>query len=459
MSQHDPHNAETDPADPTREPQAASDALAEGAPDQGEAGERLDSGQQALSDALRVSFAVLKGVMLVLLVAYLASGFFIVNEGEEQVVRLRFGQMVGNPEPTVYESGWHFGLPYPIEQQVRVPVTTQTIDLINAFWYEGQNNPNEDRLNPLEDGYLLTGDGGIVHARFQIDYTVTDPIQFIRQIKGTRAGRAANAAAARTLMRSVAEQGIARAVAQTPADAVVAGNANTGSARLYMQQRLDAMNSGLTVQSVSIQSDATLPGPVQDDYQAVTRAENTRQQKIQTAQNERERILVSAGGEAAMPGEDGQPGPLLQVIDQYQIAVRAGENDKAAQLQQRLARAMQASPPRLATADDQRVRIGGEAASVLSEARSYANQIEQTLRSEQNTFNELLSQYRQNPRILISRIWQDVREKVLTGNGIETIYSMTGKPYIVVNRDPEVQRQREQAAIEAQGQQSNQDAQ
>jgi regulator of protease activity HflC (stomatin/prohibitin superfamily) len=367
--------------------------------------------------------------------------------------------MVGDPEPTVYESGWHFGLPYPIEQQVRVPVTTQTIDLINAFWYEGQNNPNDDRLNPLEDGYLLTGDGGIVHARFQIDYAVTDPIQFIRQIKGTRAGRAANAAAARTLMRSVAEQGIARAVAQTPADAVVAGNANTGSARLYMQQRLDAMNSGLTVQSVSIQSDATLPGPVQDDYQAVTRAENTRQQKIQTAQNERERILVSAGGEAAMPGEDGQPGPLLQVIDQYQIAVRAGENDKAAQLQQRLARAMQASPPRLATADDQRVRIGGEAASVLSEARSYANQIEQTLRSEQNTFNELLSQYRQNPRILISRIWQDVREKVLTGNGIETIYSMTGKPYIVVNRDPEVQRQREQAAIEAQGQQSNQDAQ
>jgi len=173
------------------------------------------------------------------------------------------------------------------------------------------------------------------------------------------------------------------------------------------------------------------------------------------ARNERERILVSAGGEAALPGEDGAPGPLLQLIDQYQGAVRAGEGEEASELKDRIAQALQASPPRLTLGNGQTVRIGGEAASVLSEARSYANEIEQTMRSERNTFNKLLAQYRKNPRILVSRIWQDVREKVFTGDGIETIYSMSGKPYIVVNRDPEVQRKREQNQINAQNEAGN----
>ncbi|HEX7010798.1 MAG TPA: hypothetical protein VF184_12515, partial [Phycisphaeraceae bacterium] len=95
--------------------------------------EELDPAQQSLSDALRVSFLILKAVMVVLLVLYLFSGVFSVTEGQEQAVRLRFGRIVGRPGQQVYERGWHLGLPYPIERVIKVPVAPRQVSLANAF--------------------------------------------------------------------------------------------------------------------------------------------------------------------------------------------------------------------------------------------------------------------------------------------------------------------------------------
>ena len=59
-----------------------------------EAEPSLDPAQQSLSDALRLSFAVLKVVMIVLAVFFLASGFFTVNQKQAALV-LRFGVPLG----------------------------------------------------------------------------------------------------------------------------------------------------------------------------------------------------------------------------------------------------------------------------------------------------------------------------------------------------------------------------
>jgi len=440
MSQHTPeHELTSDPASASGEEDVQTS----------------DSGQQALSDALRVSFAVLKIAMLVLLVFYLTSGFFIVNEGEEQVIRLRFGSIVGDEQPAVYESDWHFGLPYPIEEQLSVPTTSQTLSIQDAFWYEGEQNQRREPLDPTSDGYLLTGDGGIVHARFRIDYAVTDAVAFVRNVDGLSGTAAQSAAAADRLVRSVAEHALTRAVAQQPADAVVSGNANTGRARVIMQQTLDAIDSGIGVQNVSIQGDPTMPGPVQQAYQAVTTAENEKERQIENARNERERLLVGAAGSAALAGEGEGQGPLLRLIERYQTAVRADEDERASQLDDRLAeayRSLQVTGP-----DGGGVRIGGEAASVITQARGYADEVEQQLRSERTTFLELNEEFQKNPRILISRIWQEAREAIFTGDGVETMYTKQGRPYIVVNRDPSVQQQRSQQGPGQQNQQGSAD--
>jgi regulator of protease activity HflC (stomatin/prohibitin superfamily) len=413
-----------------------------------ETDQALDPGQQALSDALRVSFFLLKVVLLVLLAAYLASGTFMVQEGE-QGVRLRFGQIVGDPEPTVYDSGWHFGLPYPIEQNITVPTGSQALNMTNVYWGKRQERARRGGLNPVEDGYLVTGDAGIVHARFQIDYQISDPVQFVRHVEGLTGSSDQSLASAQQLVRSVAEQGIIHAVAQTPADTVIGGNANTGLAQAHMQRLLDAMNSGIAIQSVSM-DDQSMPSSVEQAYQAVTNAESNKAQQIEEARQRRAEILSSAAGAAGLPLANQETGPLLDLLEQYQAAVRREDQTSAEQLRAQWAKAFNDLQMTITQADQptQTVRIGGEAASIINEARSYSYEIEQAVQTERDTFRSLLAQYEKHPQILVNRLWQDTREQILTGDGVETIYSMEGRPYIVTNRDPEVARQRQEQQMQ-----------
>ena len=54
----------------------------------------LDAGSQALSEALRSSFAIIRFVMIVLVVVFFASGFFTVGPAQRAII-LRFGKPLG----------------------------------------------------------------------------------------------------------------------------------------------------------------------------------------------------------------------------------------------------------------------------------------------------------------------------------------------------------------------------
>ena len=53
-----------------------------------------DAGSQALAEALRSSFAIVKFVMVLMVLAFFGSGFFQVGPQEKAVI-LRFGRPVG----------------------------------------------------------------------------------------------------------------------------------------------------------------------------------------------------------------------------------------------------------------------------------------------------------------------------------------------------------------------------
>ena len=53
-----------------------------------------DPGNEALADALRVSFRLLRVVMVILLALYVVSGIFIVKQDEKAIV-LVFGKVAG----------------------------------------------------------------------------------------------------------------------------------------------------------------------------------------------------------------------------------------------------------------------------------------------------------------------------------------------------------------------------
>jgi membrane protease subunit HflK len=148
--------------------------------------EMQDAGSQALAEALRSSFAVVKIVMVLMVVAFFGSGFFTVGPSEKAVI-LRFGKPVGEGPKALLGSGWHWSFPYPIDEVVKIPITEIQKVTSTCGWYfttpeqelSGQEPPPGASLNPAIDGYALTADRNIIHTRVTLSYHITDPIRYI----------------------------------------------------------------------------------------------------------------------------------------------------------------------------------------------------------------------------------------------------------------------------------------
>src|SRR5438105_11975074 len=115
----------------------------------------VDSGSQALSEALRSSFAIVKVVMVALVVVFLASGFFKVNP-QEQAIILRFGKPVGKGPSALLGPGLHWSYPYPIDEYRKVSITGIQKVISTTGWYfttpeqelAGSEPPPGQTLNP-----------------------------------------------------------------------------------------------------------------------------------------------------------------------------------------------------------------------------------------------------------------------------------------------------------------------
>jgi membrane protease subunit HflK len=145
-----------------------------------------DAGSQALSEALKSSFAIVKVVMGILLVLFLGSGFFTVRSQEKAVI-LRLGRPVGEGSKALLGAGAHWAFPYPIDEVVKIPITElQTVESTVGWYFltpeqkfTGIDPPYvPPSLNPAIDGYTITGDTNIIHTRATLTYRIDDPVHF-----------------------------------------------------------------------------------------------------------------------------------------------------------------------------------------------------------------------------------------------------------------------------------------
>jgi len=139
-----------------------------------------DAGSQALSDALKRSYAIVKVVMAGLVVLFLFSGFFTVGQHQKAII-LRFGTPVG--EGKLYGPGAHWAFPPPIDEVIKIPVAQAQSVESSIGWYATtaaaeaakQEPPPTESLNPARDGYLLTADENIIHARATLRFRIAEP--------------------------------------------------------------------------------------------------------------------------------------------------------------------------------------------------------------------------------------------------------------------------------------------
>jgi membrane protease subunit HflK len=395
----------------------------------------VDPAQQSLAEAMQLSFGILRVVLVALVVAYAVSGLFSVGSNEV-ALRLRFGRYVGQPGEQVLDQGTYLAAPFPIEQVITIDTRPQSLVLDREFWYDaagrdrGRTQAEIRRarsgpLNPTRDGSLLTGDLNIVHARWTVTYRVADPVAYLINVGDT--------ALARELVRCVVAQGIVHTIAQQPADDVLKAAVNREAAAAVARERLAAMETGLTIDQLAL-DEVSAPASVLDSLEAVTSAETDRAQRIVAAEQERARILGETAGAAS--------GHLLDRIDAYEQAFEAGRSPEVATLATAIDSAL----------DDLRIEsvpIGGDVARRINAAKTHRARVVEEVRGDRETFERLLPEYEQHPRLVLTRLWEACRERIFTGD-VETFYTSPGRLELQLNRDPGVQKQRQQEQLRRQ---------
>ena len=396
----------------------------------------IDPAQRALAEALRLSFGILRFVLLALLVAYCFSGLFSVGSNEV-ALRLRFGNYVGAAGEQVLERGTYLAAPFPIEQVITVDTRPQSLALDREFWYEtGGDDQGRTRaemrrsrsgpLDPTRDGSLLTGDLNIVHARWTVTYRVADPVPYLTNV--------GDPLLARQLVRCAVAQGIVHTIAGLPAADVLKASISRDAAAAIARERLDAMATGLTIDHVTL-DEVSAPASVADSVDAVTTAETDRSRRIVGAEQERAKILGEAAGEASSR--------LLGLIDANERASEAGLESEAAAYRRALDEAFDAL-------GIDGIPIGGEVAKRLNAAKTHRSRVVEEIQADRETFERLLPEYERHPRLVTSRLWEECREKIFTGD-VETFYAAPGRLELQLNRDPEVQKRRQQEQMQDPG--------
>jgi len=216
------------------------------------------------------------GLLLGLIVAvWLASGFYIVYEGQRGVV-LRFGKYA---ETTLPGPRWH--LPYPLE-------TAEIVNLTQVRQVEvGYRNNVKSKVE--KESLMLTDDENIVDVQFGVQYVLKSPTDYLFN---NRSPDDSVLQAAETAIREV--------VGRSSMDFVLyEGRADVAArAHKLMQQILDRYGTGINISKVTMQ-DAQPPQQVQAAFNDAVEAGQDRERQKNEGQSYANDVIPKARGMAA----------------------------------------------------------------------------------------------------------------------------------------------------------------
>lgn len=238
--------------------------------------------------------------ILILVLIWLASGFYQVEPNEQGVV-LRFGAY---SETT--DSGLHYHLPYPIETVEKVNITQErsiNLGMVEAYnasnvrsLANGRDNEYKNELKTFNESHMLTGDENIVDINLTIvwkidnakDYlfNMQDPDQTVR-------------VAAQSVLREI--------VGQSKMMPIISGDRGKveDDTKAELQKVLNEFGAGITIVRVKLQK-ADPPKQVVDAFNEVQRAKADMERFKNEAEAYRNEVLPKARGEAAQRTENAE---------------------------------------------------------------------------------------------------------------------------------------------------------
>lgn len=224
---------------------------------------------------------------------WLASGFFIVQEGNEAVV-LQFGKYHHTASP-----GFQWRLPYPIQQSINVNSSTvRTVEV-------GYRNDVKNKI-PRES-LMLTDDENIIDLQFAVQYRIKDAGEYLfNNVDSDQA------------VKEAAETGIREVVGQSKMDYVLyEGREQVAlKAAKVIQGILDKYKAGISVSNVTVQN-VQPPEQVQAAFDDAVKAGQDRERLKSEGQAYANDVIPRAKGAASRLMEEAE-GYKSRVVAQAQ---------------------------------------------------------------------------------------------------------------------------------------------
>jgi membrane protease subunit HflK len=224
-------------------------------------------------DAGKIVFLLLAAMVSV----WLFTGFFQI-EPQENALILTFGKVTD----TKTDPGLYYRLPWPVQEDIKVPVSrNQQLDI--GFTSGGAGRSD----NPHESS-MLTGDQNIINIHFSVFWHIGDAKKYKFDISDPD-----------TTVRKVAESAMRETIGRMPIQkAMTEGRAEIeGTTKGLMQKVLDSYQSGVIINSVQLLS-VDPPSEVVDAFNDVQRARTDMERNKNEAETYKNKIVPAAEGDA-----------------------------------------------------------------------------------------------------------------------------------------------------------------
>jgi len=232
------------------------------------------------------------GLLIGLVLAvWLASGFYIVYEGQRGIV-LRFGKLA---ETTMPGPRWH--LPYPVE-------TAEVVNVAGVRSVEvGYRNNVKSKV--IKESLMLTDDENIIDIQFAVQYILKSPTDYLFN---NRSPDDSVLQAAETAIREI--------VGKNSLDFVIFEGRAEVAARAHklMQEILDRYGTGINIQKVTMQN-AQPPEQVQAAFDDAVKAGQDRERQKNEGQAYANDVIPKARGMASRLTQEAE-GYRSRVIEQ-----------------------------------------------------------------------------------------------------------------------------------------------
>ena len=257
--------------------------------------DELDNNRhQALSDALKSSFIIIRFVMLAVVAVIVGSGVLMVEQNQVAIL-LRFGKPViteGNP---LLQPGLHFAFPDPIDEKVFVNVGEAMSVKSSVGWYKvdpereirGLGPEPKGFLVPRQDGYLMSADGNIFHAQATLKYRISDPLKFALDFQSTT-----------NVLRDLLDNSLVHSAAQfTAQEAIYSKQAEFKEAiTAQLNNMVNDYRLGIVMDPLDLE--VRPPADVREAFEMVMAKDQEWSQLMSEAQSYKNEVTLKAIGEA-----------------------------------------------------------------------------------------------------------------------------------------------------------------